>query len=85
MRTKLVPIGNSRGIRLPRAVLQQCGLQEEIELEVKKDHLVIRPVNNARAGWDEAFRRMAKNGDDQLLDEETAHAETDWDRTEWKW
>ena len=85
MRTKLVPIGNSRGIRVPRAVLQQCGFEEEIELEVKKDHLVIRPVSNARAGWDEAFRKMAENGDDQLLDEEAAHTETDWDRTEWKW
>lgn len=85
MRTKLVAIGNSKGIRLPRAVLEQCGLEDEIDLEVKGDHLIVRGARNARAGWDRAFRRMRENGDDALLDEEAAHGEAEWDRSQWKW
>lgn len=85
MRTKLVSIGNSKGIRLPRAILQQCGLDGDIELEVKGNQLVVRAANNPRAGWDEAFRKMREDGDDALLDEEAAHSESEWDRTEWKW
>lgn len=85
MRTKLIPIGNSKGIRLPRAIIQQCGLGDEIELEVKRDHLVVRPLRQVRAGWEEAFRKMHERGDDRLLDEQDAHTETEWDRSEWTW
>ena len=85
MRAKLISIGNSKGIRLPRAVIQQCGLGEEIELEVKKEGLLVKPVRQLREGWEESFRQMHENGDDVLLDEKDAHAETDWDRTEWTW
>jgi antitoxin MazE len=85
MRTKLVPIGNSKGIRLPRAVIEQCSLGDEIELLVKKDHLVVRSARKPREGWEEAFKQMHENGDDQLLDEEDAHTETEVDRREWKW
>ena len=85
MRTKLVPIGNSKGIRLPRTVIQQCSLGDEIELVVKKDHLIVRSAKKPREGWEEAFKEMHENGDDQLVDEEDAHTETEVDRQEWKW
>jgi antitoxin MazE len=85
MRAKLVPIGNSKGIRLPRAVIEQCALEDEIELEVKKDHLVIRPVKKLREGWEEAFKKMHNAGDDKLLDETDAHAFTPRDQKEWGW
>lgn len=85
MRTKLVSIGNSKGIRLPRAILDQCGLKDDIELDVKRGHLIIRPAHKTREGWAEAFCRMHEAGDDQLLDEADAHAQTEWDRTEWTW
>ena len=64
MRTKLVPIGNSKGIRLPKSVLEQCGLRDEIEMEVKGDHLVIRAPSRPRANWDAAFAKLRERGED---------------------
>ena len=85
MRAKLISIGNSKGLRLPRAIIQQCGFGDEIEVEVKKDGLMIKAVKKPREGWEDSFREMHKNGDDRLLDEVDAHTETDWDQTEWTW
>ena len=85
MRARLISIGNSKGLRLPRALIQQCGLGDEIELEVKADGLLVKPVRKLREGWEESFRQMHENGDDRLLDEADARAETEWDRKEWTW
>jgi antitoxin MazE len=84
MRTNIVRIGNSRGIRIPKAVLEQCHLHDEVELEVRNDHLVVRPATKPRSGWEEAFRRMHEQGDDALLDEGPLLA-AQWERTEWGW
>jgi antitoxin MazE len=56
MKTNVVRIGNSRGIRIPKKLLEECRLEETVELEAHKDHLVIRSVAKPRNGWDEAFR-----------------------------
>jgi antitoxin MazE len=85
MRAKLVPIGNSKGIRLPQAVLEQIGLIDAIDLEVRKDHLIIRPAKKPREGWDEAFRKAGAPANDELLDSREAHTTTEWDLTEWTW
>lgn len=84
MKTALIRIGNSRGIRIPKVLLEQCRFNDEVELEHRHDHLVIRPVTLTRHGWDEAFRKMGKHGHDALLDEEFLSA-TQWDATEWEW
>ena len=55
MKVKLVRIGNSRGIRIPKAILEQCGLQEAAQLRVEKDCLVIAREHRPRQGWEEAF------------------------------
>ena len=78
-------IANSKGMRLPRAIIEQAGLTEDIDLEVKGDCLVVQPIKAPRAGWDAAFRKMHENGDDRLLDEADAHALTERDETEWTW
>ena len=85
MRTKLISIGNSKGIRLRRALIQWCGLGDKIELSVRKNQLIIKPVRKLREGWEEAFRQLHELGDDQLLDMADAHTEPEWDRTEWTW
>lgn len=85
MRTRLVAIGNSKGVRLPKAVLQQCSLEDEVELEVKGGNVILRAAARPRAGWDAAFARMAARGDDRLLDEEAVHMPTAWEREEWRW
>jgi len=84
MKTRIVRIGNSRGIRLPKAMLEQCGLQDEVDLSVEEGRLVIRPLEKPRAGWGEASMGMAERGDDSLLDEEYL-GPTEWDETEWEW
>lgn len=84
MKTSVVRIGNSRGIRIPKTLLEQCSLGDSVELEVQKGHLVVRPAAKARSGWEEAFRQMAQQGDDILLDKGFLPA-TRWDKTEWKW
>lgn len=82
MRANLVRIGNSRGIRIPKPLLEQTRLRDEVEIEVRGEQLVIRAANPPRAGWAEAFARMAERGDDRMLDQETPTA---WDESEWKW
>lgn len=84
MKTSIIRIGNSQGIRIPKAFLEQCRLKKEVDLEVRGANLVVRPVVASRAGWDEAFRSMAERGDDRLLDAD-AHSQTIWDKTEWRW
>lgn len=78
----MVKIGNSQGIRIPKALIEQLGLEAEIELVVEDDHLEIHKGAKPRAGWAEQLRKMAEAGDDKLLDEETP---TKWDEEEWEW
>jgi antitoxin MazE len=84
MKTRIIAIGNSQGIRIPKVLLEQTGLREEVELEVHDAQIVIRPAACPRQGWDEAFRAMAEQADDRLLDEDVS-AHTTWDTTEWQW
>ncbi len=84
MKANIVRIGNSKGIRLPKPVLKQCGLEESVEIEVEGNRLVIRPVRRPRSGWSKAFTEMAQRKDDTLLDRDVSSA-TVWDKTEWRW
>ena len=82
MKTAIVKIGNSRGIRIPKPLLEQCGLEGEVELEVRDEELVIRSTHKPRKNWDKAFEKMARQGDDVLLDEVSVSS---WDDKEWEW
>ena len=84
VKTRIVKIGNSQGIRIPKLLLEQLHLSDEVELEVQQNQLIIRPARSVRQGWDEAFQKMAEQGDDQLLDQE-ATSLTSWDADEWEW
>ena len=68
MRTRIVRIGNSQGIRIPKPLLEQTGLHGEVEIRVERDALIIRATRSPRAGWAAAFREMSSRGDDALLD-----------------
>ena len=83
MKTRIVKIGNSQGIRIPKLFLEQTNLGEEVELDVQDDHIIIRPASYPRQGWDEAFKLMAENGDDKLLDSEVRSSS--WDEDQWQW
>ncbi len=84
MLTKIVPIGNSRGIRIPKAMLEHCGFGEEVELQAKNGALILRPVNTPRAGWADAFAGMAAAKDDFMMHEDAPSA-TSFDAEEWTW
>ncbi len=82
MRTKIVQIGNSRGIRIPKPMLEQAGLDDEVELEVEEEGLRISAPATARRGWGEAAQLLVDRGEGGLLDNETS---TDFDTAEWTW
>ena len=84
MKARLVRIGNSQGVRIPKPLLEQTRLRDEVDIEVEDDHLVIRAVSAPRSGWDDAFQAMARQGDDALLDGD-APLPTRWDEEEWEW
>ena len=84
MKTHIIKIGNSKGVRLPSTLLKQSHLGEEVELVAKEGQITIYSATKPRQGWDEAFRKMAQRGDDTLLDKET-QVETDWEKNEWEW
>jgi antitoxin MazE len=82
MRARLIRIGNSRGIRIPKPLLEQVGLRDTVQIREEKGRLVIRPDKALRQGWGEAFRAMAERGDDRILLDETTNA---FDSKEWTW
>jgi antitoxin MazE len=83
MRTRIIKIGNSQGVRIPRALLEQSGLSTEVELEVQDTQIVIRSAERPRQGWEEAFCVMAEHQDDRLLDPDLT-GQTPWDEGEWQ-
>lgn len=83
MRARVVKIGNSKGIRIPKPLLEQSGIGYEVELEANDGQIVIRAVRHPRTGWDEAFAEMARRGDDELLDD--VSSTSTWDEEEWEW
>ena len=68
MKTKVVKIGNSRGIRIPKSLIDESGLKSEVELEVLDGQIIIKSISQSRESWDSSFKKMAKNKDDILLD-----------------
>ena len=84
MKATIIRIGNSRGVRIPKPVIEQCEFQSEVELLVRGRDLLIRSRHSPRAGWDEEFRRMAERGDDCLV-ERVAEPATEWAEQEWEW
>ena len=82
VKTRLVKIGNSRGVRIPKVLIEQAGLGTEVEIAAQPDQIVIRSSRCPREGWEEQFARMHAAGDDALLDEFTP---TEWDEREWQW
>ena len=81
VKAKLVKVGNSKAVRIPKVILDQLQLGPDVEITIQSDGLVIRPAHHRRAGWDEQFQAMATAGDDQLLADVPTHFEAE----EWEW
>ena len=90
-KTKIIRMGNSQGVRVPRNFLEQAGfsggeagevLGQEVELRVEQGGILISPAHQPRSGWAGQFAQMAERGDDALLDEVQGSS---WDEEEWTW
>ncbi len=82
MKAHIVRIGNSRGIRLPKTLLQEAQLDDEVEIQAEPGRILISKMAKPRAGWADAARRMRERGEDRLIDQPTP---TRFDKEEWKW
>jgi antitoxin MazE len=82
VRSRIVRIGNSKGIRIPKALLEEAQLKDEVDITVENGALVVRPVRRVREGWAEAARQAHEAGEDVLLDE---HTPLESDDTDWVW
>ena len=82
MIVNIVQIGNSRGIRIPKSILEQCNIGSELSLEIENGKIVLEPVHQQpRSNWAEAFQQMHENSDDQLLISDNVDLEVD----DWEW
>jgi antitoxin MazE len=83
MKLDLVRIGNSRGIRIPKAIINQLGFEQSVDLRIERNRLVIAPARSLRQGWQEAFEAVGPSkGDDVLF---YPAMQSDFDREEWEW
>jgi antitoxin MazE len=82
MKVSIIRIGNSQGVRIPKALLEEAGLSGEVELRRDGQRIVIEPIQHPRAGWEEAAARLAAEGGDEPLMGDFAN---EWDEGEWAW
>ena len=82
MKTKIIRIGNSRGVRIPKPLLEQAGLEDQVILRVVENGIVIESADKPRDNWAEAARILCDRAEDGLLDEFVL---TDFDESEWVW
>jgi antitoxin MazE len=82
MKTKLVRIGNSRGVRIPKPLLEEAGLTDEVELRIVESRIVLEAPTRPRRQWAEAAADLSARGEDAPLDELLP---TEFDESEWTW
>jgi antitoxin MazE len=81
MKTQIVTIGNSQGIRIPKILLEQSKLSGEVELEVRGESIIITPARKPRQNWDETFRQANEN-DNEIIGSDVQNK---FDKDEWEW
>lgn len=81
MELSVIKIGNSKGLRLSKTILEKYNIKDKVELIFEKGHIILKPVNNPRKGWDKTFKEMNENEDDKLLFDDVFEDE---DFEEWK-
>ena len=85
MKARIIKIGNSKGVRIPKLLIEETGLGEEVEIQVEDNRIIIAPApRRPRSGWASTFQKMAQAGDDALLDGNT-QPPTQWEKKEWEW
>lgn len=81
MKAQIIKIGNSHGIRIPKAVLEETRMSGDVELEVTPEGILIRNINKPRSGWDAAFKALGDGDDDLAL----RRPSTGFEKKDWQW
>lgn len=82
MKTSIIQIGNSQGIRIPKVLLEETRITGEVDLERHPDGILIRNAQKPRSGWEEAFKAMAESSDDEIANVPSVSS---FDKKEWQW
>jgi antitoxin MazE len=85
MKTKLIRIGNSQGVRIPKPLIEESGITDEIEMILRDDEIVLRSAETTRKNWEASFEKMAEQDDDIILDQKEIQKQSEWDEVEWTW
>ena len=67
MEISVIPIGNSKGIRLAKTLIEKYNIKDTVELILEKGYIILKPKSSPRKGWEKAFKKMHENGEDKLL------------------
>jgi len=85
MKTKLIRIGNSQGVRIPKPLIEESGITDEIEMILRDDEIVLRSAETTRKNWEASFEKMAEQDDDIILDQKEIEKQSEWHEVEWTW
>ncbi len=67
METTIIKIGNSKGLRLSKTILEKYNIKDKVELILEKERIILKPIDVPRKNWEKEFKKMNENGDDNLL------------------
>ncbi|MGB5244614.1 MAG: AbrB/MazE/SpoVT family DNA-binding domain-containing protein [Lutimonas sp.] len=67
METSIIKIGNSKGLRLSKTILEKYNIKDKVELILEKGQIILKPIVSPRKNWEKEFKKMSENGDDKLL------------------
>ena len=67
METSIIKIGNSKGLRLSKTILEKYNIKDKVELILEKDQIILKPIARPRENWEKKFKEMNESGDDRLL------------------
>jgi antitoxin MazE len=67
METAIIQIGNSKGLRLSKTILEKYNIKDKVEMILEKGRIILKPIDSPRKNWEKAFKEMSKNNDDTLL------------------
>lgn len=79
MLTKIIQIGNSKGLRLSKTILEKYDIGETVNMRMEENYIIIEPITKPRSNWSKSFKEMRKNGHDELLINDIFEEETNWE------
>jgi len=79
MKSNLIKIGNSKGVRITSSIIRECELGNEVEIKVVDKKVIIEALKEPRSNWNSSFEKMHKNNEDKLIAEDSHDFDKDWE------